>query len=249
MISRDILRAKAVEEELSPAEISRHLGVEEAEVHRLLHFHRRHLTFARATRQLGRALANFYQGTAINVTLNLLAVLLGFGLASSWQAREENLREMRSFLSVLKPLQEEVTTLAGHARELHRATPCKIGGFDVSLWQSIATSERALVLEDLYSKVRGAYAEVSGAVAVAEMLDETGCKGLLGKLRTTLESLERTMRERIAGVEADYDALKRRQASGLVAFIGTTIGWFAVIVLGLPAVSYIVLHLTTRAVR
>ena len=203
---------------------------------------------ARLTRQLGRALSGFYRGTVPNTILSVLAVLLGFGLASAWQGREESLKEMRNLLGVLNPLTDEVTVLRGELRVMQRESPCdisKIKEFNTSLWQSISTSERALILGDLYPKVRSAYTTLTAAPIGAKP-SEARCRELLASLRNDFDALRETMKSRLLSVEAEYKALREVQASGLWSFVGATLGWSVVLLVLLPAALYGLMALVTR---
>jgi hypothetical protein len=222
---------------------------------------KRHETLVHVTREFGNRLSTFYQTTAINAILTLLAVLLGFGLASVWQAREDQLKDLRNQLAVLIPLSEEATNLRHRAAELGPAEKCAITGFDTAFWASIETTERAQFLaKPVYDAVRGNYARLRRAEAATLQLSQRGCRQLLERARLAFGSQARILENEILRVTAEQQDLNesrrlgllafvRSEASGLLAFIGTTLGWLIGILLVVPATVYGLLLLAARVFR
>jgi hypothetical protein len=229
--------------------------------YRLLITPQRHALLQRITKEFGDRLSGFYQTTAINVILNLIAVLLGFGLASAWQAREDQLRDLRSQMAVLQPLSEETVNLTNRAKSLQLAERCEITGFDTSVWSSLENSERAVLLEDsVHATVRKTYASLRRASATYPLMGQVGCQRQLDALRLSFGSLTRILDNEILRVEAEQRDLNlsrrlgllafvQSQTSGLLTFIGTTVGWLVAILLVAPAMVYGTLVAATKLLQ
>ncbi|MBI3997776.1 MAG: hypothetical protein HY355_01995, partial [Armatimonadetes bacterium] len=80
------LRQKVLDDGLTVAELARELAWDEGVTRRLLKSAQRHLWMAERTRRLGQALNAWYRGSAAGILMNVLAIILGFGIASAWQA-------------------------------------------------------------------------------------------------------------------------------------------------------------------
>lgn len=204
------------------------------------------------TRRFGRGISRFYQVTAVNIVLNVLAVLLGFHLASEWQARIDRLRDIRSELSVLRPMQREVATLHRVAAAGAESGSCRTAGFDTSVWRSIVTTERALWIDDaVYTKISEAYRDLSATIhaAASGRMGEDGCAEVFEERTPQLKRLLDDITARKTTLEAEHGTLLESRQRGLGAFIRETLGWRSVAVLLFPAAAYGLLVAVVRFLR
>jgi hypothetical protein len=200
------------------------------------------------TRRFGQFLGGFYLTTTISAAINLTAVLLGFWLAYSWEARDSNLREMRTLLSILRPLHSEVVALTERVQSLQVNRECRIPAeFKAPIWRSIDKTERALFLGDLYAPISEAHERLVSVVDERENLTEGGCRAVLGKIVEDFDRLRTRLHGRLLALEKDYETLSRSQALGLRAFIRDTLGVTPVVVLLLPFALYGLMLAATRA--
>jgi hypothetical protein len=203
-------------------------------------------------RRVGKGVGRFYQVTAINIVLNVLAVLLGFHLASEWQARIDRLRDIRNELSVLRPMQREVATLHRVAAAGAESGSCRTTGFDTSVWRSIVTTERALWIDDaVYAQISEVYRDLSATVhaAASGRMGEDGCAEVFEERTPQLKRLLDDITARKSTLEAEHGTLLESRQRGLGAFIRETLGWRSVAVLLFPAAAYGLLVAVVRFLR
>jgi len=244
------LRQKVVEDELTIAELARELAWEEEKVHQLVEANRRHLAMAERTRRLGRALSVWYRGGAISILTNILAIIMGFGIASAWQARQDELRDLRGQLGVLNPLAQEVAFNAAHAAELSdQPSQCKFDGFNNATWGRLtATAEIALLDPKLYKQLEETYQDLDVATGPTK-LRGSACVQQLQRLRQGFEKLQEIMAGSVVAVRAKmFERATEPATAGLINFVGrmlaVTIG-----LLLLPGLIYWVLLASNQFVQ
>ncbi|MGH9651086.1 MAG: hypothetical protein ACRD3I_11525 [Terriglobales bacterium] len=244
------LRQKVVEDELTIAELARELAWEEEKVRQLLDANRRHLQMADRTRRLGRSLTVWYRGGAISILTNILAIIMGFGIASAWQARQDELRDLRGQLGVLNPLAQEVAFNAARAAELSdQPAQCKFDGFNNATWARLtATAEFALLDPRLYKHLEETYQDLDVATGPTK-LRGSACVQQLQRLRQGFGKLKDDMAASIIAVRTKmFERATEPATAGLVNFVGrmlvVTIG-----LLLLPGAVYWVMLASNRFVR
>ncbi len=249
------LRQKVVDDQLTIAELARELAWEEAAVRRLLEANRRHLRMVERTRRLGRALSVWYRGGAVSLLTNVLAIILGFGIASAWQARQDELRDLRGQLGVLNPLSAEVAFNSSRAAELlppqDQPALCKLEGFSTAVWKRLsATAEIALLDPGLYKQVEDAYTDLDVVLGpIGQTMRGRICVDQLKRLNQSLEKLEQTMAASITSVKTKMFARASEPAtSGLINFVGRMLIYMMGILL-LPGAVYWFMLATSRFVR
>lgn len=244
------LRQKVVEDELTIAELARELAWEEEKVHRLVEANRRHLMMADRTRRFGRALNVWYRGGAISILTNILAIIMGFGIASAWQARQDELRDLRGQLGVLNPLAIEVAFNAARAAELSdQPAQCKFDGFNQSTWTRLnASAEIALLDPKLYAQLEAAYGDLDVATGFTK-LRGSACVKQLQLLRQGFGKLKEDMTARISVVRTMMFARATEPATaGLFNFVGRMLA-VTVGLLLLPGAVYWAMLASNRFVR
>lgn len=244
------LRQKVVDDEMTIAELSRELAWEEDKVRRLLEANRRHLRMAALTRRLGRALNVWYRGGAISILTNILAIIMGFGIAGAWQARQDELRDLRGLLGVLNPLGQEISFNAAHATELSdQPAECKLDGFSQTTWTRLnATAEIALLDPRLYRQLEEAYQDLEVATGPIR-LRGSACVQQLQRLRQGFGKLQEDIAASITDVKTKMFVRASEPATtGLINFVGrmlaVTIG-----LLLLPGAVYWAMLVAIRFVR
>jgi len=244
------LRQKVVEDELTIAELARELAWEEEKVHRLVEANRRYLQMADRTRRFGRALTVWYRGGAISILTNILAIIMGFGIASAWQARQDELRDLRGQLGVLNPLAIEVAFNAARAAELSdQPAQCKFDGFNQATWTRLtATAEIALLDPRLYNQLEETYQDLDVATGPTKMRG-SACVEQLQRLRQGFGKLKEDMAARITAVRTMMFARAAEPATaGLFNFVGRMLA-VTVGLLLLPGAVYWAMLASNRFVR
>lgn len=250
------LRQKVVEDELTIADLSRELAWEEGRVRRLVEANRRHLHMAERTRRLGRVLNGWYRGGAVSIFTNILAIMIGFGIAGAWQARQDELRDLRGQLAVLNPLSEEINFNAQEAVVLQPSSPdrvdqCKFQGLKNDVWKRLeATAEVALLDPLLGEHVEDAYGALADVLVGPLSLSRgKACVKQLKALAQTFQKLDQAVATARDAVKRQMRARAQEPATrGLFNFVGRTL-FIAIGILLLPGAVYWAMLVASRFVR
>lgn len=179
----------------------------------------------------------FYGTIALNATINFLAVILGFGIASAWQARLDERREIGNELGAVTFLADEVAGLSLRAGDA-LGQNCKVNRSDFTTprWNVLNASGRAIDLEQLYDEINRTYAYMEAKLEAASVGNPQSCDRHMTELRGRLESLRNTMINRKGALEARRQTLlSTRVSSGLLTLIGVAMAGMLVVLGSLPA--------------
>jgi hypothetical protein len=210
---------------------------------------------AQRTARLGRALNVWYRGGAVSILLNVLSIILGFGIASAWQARQDELRDLRGQLAVLNPLSDEVAFNASRAAELvppaDQPALCKVEGFQNAAWNRLsATAEIALLDPLLYKQIEDAYTDLDVALGpIGQRLRGSKCVEQLKLLAQTFDKLSQVMGEVVKSIKVQMrERAKEPATAGLINFVGRMLGLLMLVLL-LPGAVYWAMVVLLRFVR
>lgn len=175
---------------------------------------------------------DYYGRHAFTVVVNFLAVILGFSIATAWEARKDQLDDTIELVSVLDPLRAEITRLIAHTKQLQSREQCAVEGYEIPYWEEISASKDVRVLRDLYGRVRQVYVDLAAAAS------QPDCRAALTDMRRKLELLEDDLERSLQYAEARLGQLTRDVQTGRPQFI---LGLSVVTVgalLALPAALY-----------
>ncbi len=196
------------------------------------------LKFGRFATRLRHWIVNFYETEITKAVIELLAVVVGFTIATAWEARKDDLSERIALVTVLDFLSDEVPVLAARIEELDKKSqtgPCQIELFETPNWDKIRENGQVRALRDLYSTVRQVYTDL--ATLSSAKKDARVCRKLLHEVHRELATLSETMKTRTEEEERRIVALSLSVKAGARAtFIATWTAVSVAAVLFLPAV-------------
>jgi len=195
------------------------------------------LKFSRLAARLRHWIAQFYETEVTKAVIELLAVVVGFTIATAREARKEDLSDRIALVTVLDFLSDEIPVLAARVEELDKKSqtgPCQTELFETPNWDKIRENGQVRALRDLYSTVRQVYTDLAALSSAKK--DATVCKKLLHTVRQELDTLSETMKTRTEEEERGIAALSRSVKAGARAtFIATWTAVSVVAVLFIPA--------------
>lgn len=182
--------------------------------------------------QLKRYVTHDYVPTLMHAMFHLMAVLLAFILASAWNARETDIKDLNAKLGITNVLQREAAFNSGYAQDLldrpaTRRPPCpgiffkngKDGelAFSTTRWDGFNNSGQAVVLGTtryaehvtLYDRVDEAFRYLTNQPETTKRFGATeACTEALEKIQKDFKTLANLLGTEARKTEADVRTLQ-----------------------------------------